>query len=191
MSNVVPIRPDVSANMSYLEQEDDDSGEADTMPDPQDQTSLSMGEQPEQIAHEQTSPGTVQIRDAYIPRFEVQSRQSPPTQMGTRQIGMRGQVRSAYPGLSGDPTVPSSTVMPLALSVAGAAAGGIYAGGWGAGAGLLLTGAAVNAYRYATKQDGEDRTHLAFAAIAAAVGGWMAYKAYTKKTGGSGLKVVE
>jgi hypothetical protein len=69
-------------------------------------------------------------------------------------------------------------VVPLVLAAGGAAAGGLYAGGWGAGAGLLLTGAAVNAYRFAASKDQASRTtHGVFAIIAGGAGAYLAYKA--------------
>lgn len=79
---------------------------------------------------------------------------------------------------------PNTTmvVLPLVLAAGGAAAGGLYAGGWGAGAGALLTGAAINAYRFAAAKDQPTRmTHGAFAIIAGGAGAYLAYKAAKAK----------
>jgi hypothetical protein len=76
----------------------------------------------------------------------------------------------------------TTTALPLLLAVAAAVAGGLYAGPWGAGAGILLTGAVVNGYRYMANADGERKTHGVFTVLAAGGGGYMAYKAHKART---------
>lgn len=73
------------------------------------------------------------------------------------------------------------TALPLVIAAGAGVAGGIFGGLYGAGAGLLLTGAAVNTYRLVSNKDQERSAHAVFAVAAAVAGGWMAYKAFGKK----------
>jgi len=82
------------------------------------------------------------------------------------------------------PSPPKPTVVPLLLAAAGAAAGGGLAyskkrnakdTAKGAGAGFLLTGAAINGYRFATTTpNSPDRTkHAVVGILTAGLGGWL------------------
>jgi len=86
-----------------------------------------------------------------------------------------------YAPTSGLDTITKPTVLPLVAAGAAGVAGGIFGGVWGVGAGILLTGAAVNTYRLISNKDQEKTAHGVFALVAAAAGGYMAYKAFGRK----------
>ena len=123
------------------------------------------------------------IRDVAMEPISIEERASQPMQLSTRPMGMNLTNRS-YPMSGLGQASASSTFLPLLLAGGAAVAGGMYGGGWGALAGLLLTGSLTNAYRFMANADGERTAHGTFAVVAAAGGGYAAYKVYkTKKPG--------
>jgi hypothetical protein len=80
-------------------------------------------------------------------------------------------------------TGSQETIVPLVLVAGVAIAGGVFYGIWGAGAGALLTGAAINLYRTRSTTPDDSSRHLTFAVLGGAAGGYLAYKAWKSKKG--------
>lgn len=86
------------------------------------------------------------------------------------------------------PSARTTAGIAILLAGAGATAGFVFGGAWGAGAGLLFMGAAQNGYRAKTGWSSADPSVRADAAksatmalLGAALGGYLAYRAYQGK----------
>lgn len=135
---------------------------------------------------------TIAGGDAYLPaQVPIMSEALSPGI--SNQPLMDPQRTYLMPGIDRSPVDPmgaysvftggNETVVPL-LAVAGVAlVGGIYYGLWGAGAGGLLTGGAINLYRSASAVGDDKSRHLMFALIAGGAGGYLGYKGWKAKKG--------
>jgi hypothetical protein len=90
------------------------------------------------------------------------------------------------------PSTPAfKTGVAVVLVGVGAAVGWAAGGGWGAGAGALWVGAARNGLRarsqWQTDPSGAAKT-ASLAVVGAALGGYLAYRAYRARTGLTALE---
>ena len=109
---------------------------------------------------------------------DVEPAPAPPMPMPTPEKN------GLFPTLPKFGTRAPSAAVPIFGAVGAGVAGGLYAGAWGAAAGVTASGAIVNLIRYATTKSSDPQAasaHLVFAVVSGVAAAYTGRKAYLER----------